>query len=124
MLRDYRFWTALTTSVLGFVLAGVAGCETTPAKGKTYAGKYPIEAVCTTGMVADLVRHVGGDKVNVRRLMGEGVDPHLYKASPGDVTVLQGADVIFYSGRNLEGKMADVFVRLARKKPTFAVTDA
>ena len=94
-----------------------------PTVEKTYAGKYPIDVVCTTGMVADLVRNVGGDKVKVTQLMGEGVDPHLYKASPGDVNLLSGADAIFYSGLHLEGKMADVFVRMARKKPTFAVTE-
>jgi manganese/zinc/iron transport system substrate-binding protein len=90
---------------------------------KTYSGSYPIRLVCTTGMVADLARTVGGDTVAVSQLMGEGVDPHLYKASPGDVNRLNEADVIFYSGLHLEGKMADVFVRMARRKPTFAVTE-
>ena len=94
-----------------------------PAVEKTYAGSYPINVVATTGMVADLVRNVGGDKVKVTQLMGEGVDPHLYKASPGDVNTLNGADAIFYSGLHLEGKMSDVLVRMARKKPTFAVTE-
>jgi manganese/zinc/iron transport system substrate-binding protein len=95
----------------------------TPTVEKTYSGNYPIKVVCTTGMVADLVRNIGGDKVEITQIMGEGVDPHLYKASPGDVNLLSGADVIFYSGLHLEGKMADVFVRMARKKPTFAVTE-
>jgi manganese/zinc/iron transport system substrate-binding protein len=90
---------------------------------KPYSGGYPIDVVCTTGMVADLARHVGGDRVKVTQLMGEGVDPHLYKASPGDVNRLGRADLIFYSGLHLEGKMADVFVRMARRKPTFAVTE-
>jgi manganese/zinc/iron transport system substrate-binding protein len=94
-----------------------------PTVEKTYAGGYPMKAVCTTGMVADLVRNVGGERVQVTQIMGEGVDPHLYKASPGDVNMLSGGDVIFYSGLHLEGKMADVFVRMARKKPTFAVTE-
>lgn len=90
---------------------------------RVYAGSYPIKVVCTTGMVADLARNIGGDKVQVTQLMGEGVDPHLYKASPGDVNQLSGADVIFYSGLHLEGKMADIFVRMARRKPTFAVSE-
>jgi len=90
---------------------------------KTYAGKYPIQVVCTIGMVADLVRNIGGEHVNVGQIMGEGVDPHLYKASPGDVSKLSEADIIFYSGLHLEGKMSDVFVRMARRKPTFAVTE-
>lgn len=94
-----------------------------PSVERTYSGKYPINVVCTTGMVADLVRNVGSDKVKVTQIMGDGVDPHLYKASPGDVNLLNGADTIFYSGLHLEGKMADVFVRMARKKPTFAVTE-
>lgn len=107
----------------GLVLACVAGCGS-PRAAMVHQGPYPIDVVCTTGMVADLVRNVGGEHVSVKQLMGEGVDPHRYKASPGDITLLSQAHMIFYSGRNLEGKMTDVFVRLARQKPTVAVTDA
>ena len=83
----------------------------------------PIKIVCTTGMVADLVVRVGGAHVQVDTLMGEGVDPHLYKASTGDIQKLDAAEAIFYSGLHLEGKMGDLFVRMARQKPTFAVTE-
>lgn len=89
----------------------------------TVGGSSSLRVVATTGMVADLVRHIGGTNVEVGQLMGEGVDPHLYKASTGDIAQLNAAAAIFYSGLHLEGKMADVFARLARKKPTFAVTD-
>ena len=65
-------------------------------------------------MVADLVRNVGGPDVEVTQIMGEGVDPHLYKASPGDVSLLNGAQMIFYSGLHLEGKMSDLFERMAK----------
>jgi manganese/zinc/iron transport system substrate-binding protein len=85
--------------------------------------RYPYPVVCTTGMVADIVKNVGGDHVQVTTLMGEGIDPHLYKASPGDVSKLNAARVIFFSGLHLEGKMGDIFVRTARKKPTYAVTE-
>jgi manganese/zinc/iron transport system substrate-binding protein len=88
-----------------------------------FSGMYPIRAVATTGMVADLVEHVGGKYVEVSALMGEGVDPHLYKASSGDVARLGRADMIVYSGLHLEGRMGDVLSRLARRKPAFAVTD-
>ena len=88
-----------------------------------FGGNYPIGVVATTGMVADLVGHVGGPHVSVTALMGEGVDPHLYKASSGDVARLSRADLIFYSGLHLEGRMGEVLSRLARRKPTFAVTD-
>ena len=68
----------------------------------------PIRVVCTIGMIGDLVRNIGGEHVDVVTLMGEGIDPHLYKASPGDVRLLRGADMIFYNGLSLEGRMADV----------------
>ena len=76
-------------------------------------------------MVADLVRNVGGDRVTIETLMGPGVDPHLYKAAASDVTKLQHADVIFYSGLLLEGKMQDIFTNLAKsKRRVHAVTEA
>ncbi|MEW4487867.1 zinc ABC transporter substrate-binding protein [Thalassoglobus sp. JC818] len=77
----------------------------------------------TTGMVAELVRHVGGDRVTVKQIMGAGVDPHLYKATRDDVQKIMQADLVFYSGLMLEGKMADVFVKVARSKPVYAVTE-
>ncbi|MBL9122944.1 MAG: zinc ABC transporter substrate-binding protein, partial [Planctomycetaceae bacterium] len=77
---------------------------------------------CTTGMVADLARGIGGDRVAVVQLMGPGVDPHLYTATPRDVDALNEAQVIFYSGLHLEGRMTEIFERLARRKSTFAVT--
>jgi manganese/zinc/iron transport system substrate-binding protein len=73
-------------------------------------GKYNV--VTTTTIVGDLVKQIADDKVNVISLMGSGVDPHLYKASAGDVTKMQGADLVVYSGLHLEGKMGDVFENL------------
>lgn len=107
------------------VLAGF-GCGLKPAVDTakmTFAGKHPIHVVATTGIVAEMVEKVGGDHVQVHALMGEGVDPHLYKASPGDIEKLQSADMVFYSGLHLEGKLADILERLSRKKPTHAVSD-
>lgn len=83
-----------------------------------------VRVAATTGMVADLVKQVGGDRVEVEALMGAGVDPHLYKATASDVARLQKADVIFYSGLVLEGKMQDIFSRMARtKKFVYPVTE-
>ncbi len=89
----------------------------------TFQGQRPIKICCTTGMVAELVRNVGGKRVAVTELMGAGVDPHLYKASPGDVRLLSGADAIFYSGLHLEGKMSDLLARLGNTKPAVAVAE-
>lgn len=93
------------------------------AQAHRFSGDYPFQVVATTGMVADLVERVGGKHVQVTQLMGEGIDPHLYKASPGDVTQLNRADMVCYSGLHLEGKMGDVLGRMARKKPAVAVAE-
>lgn len=110
---------------LGILLMGCGDHAHDPAKAAgpaAQATRHPIEVVATTSMITDLVKEIGGDAVRVTGLMGEGVDPHLYKASPGDVQALQNADLIFYNGLLLEGKMVDLFIRLAAKKPTHAVT--
>lgn len=86
-------------------------------------GPEKIRVVATTGMVADLVRGVGGDRVEVEGLMGPGVDPHLYKPTAADAAMLGKADAIFYSGLMLEGRMGDLFAKLARAgKKAYAVT--
>jgi len=84
---------------------------------------YPYTVVTTVGMVTDIVRQVAGDKANVTGIIGEGVDPHLYKPTRNDVAALMDADCIFYSGLMLEGKMSDTFVKVATGgKPVYAVT--
>lgn len=80
------------------------------------SGAKPLRVVATTSMVADLVRQVAGEQAVVEGLMGPGVDPHLYKATASDVIKLQRADVIFYNGLLLEGRLADLFTRMARTK--------
>ena len=84
-----------------------------------------VRAVATTSIVADVVREVGGDRVEVTSLMGPGVDPHLYRASEGDVRRMGEADVVFYNGLHLEGRMGEVLAEMGgRATPTVALTDA
>ncbi len=90
--------------------------------GVPYRGKYPISAVCTTSLVADLVHAIGGDYVKIKQLIRAEVDPHLFKASAGDVAALRSADIIFYSGLGLEAKLGELLPRLATVKPTYAVS--
>lgn len=85
--------------------------------------RYPVRVVCTTGMVADMLKNIGGEHVVVQSMMGPGVDPHLYKASPGDVRMLTSADVVFYGGLHLEGRLAELLEKLDRWKPAYAVTE-
>ena len=74
-----------------------------------------IMVTTTTNVITDLVENIGGDHVSVTGLMGPGVDPHLYRPSASDVKKLQEANIVFYNGLDLEGKMGDVFVKIGRE---------
>ena len=88
------------------------------------AASEPLKIVATTGMLDDAARHVARERANVRSLMNEGVDPHTYKPTPGDVRAMSDADVIFYNGLHLEGRMADVIVRMASRRTVVRATEA
>lgn len=109
------------TTLLGLALSGLGGCPPAGAH-RSDLGTRTVRLVTTTGMIADAARRVGGDRVEVRALMGPGVDPHLYKASERDVTRMAEADLILYNGLHLEGAMAEVLERLEEKGLTAAVT--
>ena len=84
-----------------------------------------LRVVTTTTMITDLVNILGKDVLKVDGLMGPGVDPHLYQPTERDVKKLQEANVVFYNGLHLEGKMSDLFREMSSQNiPTFAVTDA
>ena len=118
--------TPLSLSLLILALAGcnpssVSNSPNESALAKTSKG--PINAIATVGMVADIVRNVGGDSVSVTQIMGAGVDPHLYKATRDDVQTIMQGEMVFYAGLMLEGKMADTLIKVARSKPVIAVTE-
>lgn len=99
--------------VLSFILI-LTGCSE-PAKNEK------ITILATTGIVGDCISELVGDQAIVISLMGAGVDPHLYRASQGDIEKLINADIIVYNGLHLEGKMAKMLENYAQQKPTFAV---
>lgn len=110
----------LSLSVLFLIMIMVvAGCA---EQKEVASNKGKVKVTTTVGMITDIVKNVGGDYVEVTGLMGEGVDPHLYKASQGDIKKLDHADIIFYNGLHLEGKMVEIFEKMAADKPTFAVS--
>jgi manganese/zinc/iron transport system substrate-binding protein len=114
--------TKLLAILVGIVL--LAGCgPIEPPRARVLDGET-IRVVTTIGMITDAVEHVGGSRVEVEGLMGPGIDPHLYKASEGDLRRLERADVIFFGGLHLEAKMADVLERIQERRATQAVTDA
>src|SRR5262249_26860753 len=101
--------------LIGLILFAAAGCSSgsrASIASKTFTGTLPIKVVCTAGMVGDLVRNIGGSNVQVTDLFKPGVDPHTYRATTEDLRLLQAADIVFYNGLHLEGKMGDVLEQL------------
>lgn len=113
----------MTLGILALIILGAcskvegqADSVQRPADGE------PIQVVATIGMITDVVKQVGGEEVEANGLMGPGVDPHLYKASQGDIEKLDKADIIFYGGLHLEGKMTEIFEKIENRKPTVPVS--
>lgn len=100
--------TAISTAAFAFFIGCPAQTGWGDANGK-------LKVVATTGMVGELAEKIGGNAVIVQTLMGPGIDPHLYAATEGDVIRMSEADLILYNGLHLEGKMTDVFERIAQR---------
>ncbi|WP_164660850.1 metal ABC transporter solute-binding protein, Zn/Mn family [Tropicibacter sp. Alg240-R139] len=83
----------------------------------------PLKVVATTGMIADAARQVGGDQVEVKGLMGPGVDPHAYRQTRTDIVAMTRADLILWHGLYLEAQMEGFFHDLERKRTVVAVAE-
>lgn len=117
MSRQQRGGQGAKATLCAFILLAAAmGCERNAASlavPKPAAEARPL-VVVTTNILADLVATLAGDALRVEALMGPGVDPHLYKASEGDVATMADAQLVLYNGLHLEGKMTDVFARMRK----------
>jgi len=112
-----KFLIALPIALLLSLVSSCSKNET------TQDADLRINIVTTTGMIANMVKNIGGNAVHVTQLMGPGVDPHLFKASQRDMVRLANADLILYNGLHLEGKMTDILKKVNKWKKTVAVSD-
>lgn len=103
-------------------LSAVAAAMILPLAGTARADQ-PLQVVATTGMIADAARQVGGDLVEVKALMGPGVDPHAYRQTRTDIVAMTRADLVLWHGLYLEAQMEDFFQDLARKRNVVAVAE-
>src|SRR5829696_8246834 len=104
---------ALSLAAL-LILAMSPGCDSAGGTSDNKSGKIPV--VATTSMVGDLVARIGGDRVDLKVIMGAGVDPHTFKASPSDFADLARGKLCFYNGLHLEGKMVETFEHKLKDK--------
>ncbi len=116
-----RIYKAVILIILAISIS-LIGCGEQSRKDVDFSQRK-INIITTTGMIADAVENIGGERVNVTALMGPGVDPHLYKASAGDVDKMSNTDAIFYNGLHLEGAMTEVFEKMKSRVKTYAVAD-
>lgn len=119
--------TVTRRKAIGAAGVAIAGIAIAPGAFRLAGAQDsdPIRVTATTGMVADAVRNVGGDRVEVESLMGPGIDPHLYKPSAGDINKLSDADMIFFNGLELEGRMGETLEGIGRSgKPVVAVAES
>jgi len=106
-----------TLSLCVLVLAGCGNSESSVGgTGAGGSGDDLYRVVATVGMAADLVRRVGGDRVEVQQLMGSGVDPHLYKPTRDDIRDLMSGDLIVSVGLLLEGRLEEAISRLSERQ--------
>ncbi|MGD6774022.1 metal ABC transporter solute-binding protein, Zn/Mn family [Sutcliffiella horikoshii] len=106
--------------LIGAISFGLTACSS----GANSDEKETIQVTTTIAQIADIVENIGGDKVKVESLMGPGIDPHLYKASQGDLSKLNDADIIFYNGLRLEGRMGEILNKMTEEKPTIPVAES
>lgn len=106
------------SALIAFSLV-ISACSTAGSPAANEEGK--INVVTTIAQIADPISVIGGDRVNVQSLMGPGVDPHLYKATQGDIKKLDNADVIFYIGLHLEANMLKVFEEIRKSRSVTAI---
>ena len=106
-------WLVASLAVVGPAALEARGTEATGPR-----------VLATTTIVADLVRQVAGDRVAIDALMGPGIDPHGYKATPRDADRLARADLVAASGLHLEGKLGELLEKLGRRSRVVAVAEA
>ena len=101
------------------LLGGLALFATAPMA----QAQSKLKVVATTGMIADAVRQIGGDLVEVRALMGPGVDPHGYRQTRSDIVAMTRADLVLWHGLYLEAQMEQFFGELGQKRRVVAVAE-
>lgn len=99
---------AIIALVLGF------GCSGSSDDGAQNDQSTHYRIVTTTGMITDIVKQIAGEHAQITGLINSGVDPHLYQPTRDDILQLTRADVVFYNGLLLEGKMISAFDRVAQ----------
>lgn len=80
--------------------------------------------VTTIAQIGQPLAEIAAGKADIITLMGDGVDPHLYRLTRSDVAKINRADIIFYTGLHLEAQMLDMLKRYAARKPVIGIANS
>ena len=123
---DRRFHKT-SLCVLALLLMVAGACQKDKSEDSVKANptaEKKLRVAATISMITDILENIGGDRIEVTGIVGEGVDPHLYKPTAGDVERLKNAEIIFYNGLHLEAKIIGAALnKMSYKTKAVAVTD-
>jgi ABC-type Zn uptake system ZnuABC Zn-binding protein ZnuA len=123
----------LALVTLSLLLSGAVGCQPEGEEEHTVdemptlapvtlgAGEK-LQVVSTTSIVADVVRNVGGDQIELTQLIPLGTDPHTFEPIPQDVAAVSDAHVVFVHGAGLEIFLDDLLESAGDAAPAVPVT--
>lgn len=115
--------TALTRRGLGTLgIGAIVSFGADPLRAQPAPARLSV--VATTAMLGDAVRMLAGDRVSLDVLMGEGVDPHLYRPTRADTVRLTRADLVIAHGLGLEAQLRETLTQIGRARPVVFAADA
>lgn len=110
--------------IVFIAVLGLFACTSGDQQAAHSDEKKKVQVVATTGMIGDLLKNILPEEdVEIISLMKPGIDPHYYKATPGDLVAMQKADLIVYNGLHLEGKMTEIFHKLSKRKTVLSLSE-
>lgn len=105
-----QVWTT-TAAVAAVCVAAIAVAGCGDSASGSDSGKPLV--LTTFTVTADMVRQVGGDRIEVASITKPGAEVHGYEPTPGDLKRAAGADLILDNGLGLE-RWFDQFIERAR----------
>lgn len=109
--------TILITLILFAIL--VSGCGSD--NKKQTSGK--IKTISSITIINDIVKNIGGDKVDAKSICGVGIDPHTYKPKPNDPRLVSESDIVFINGFTLEHWIEEMVHNAGGNKKVVTVTN-
>lgn len=113
------------TQVLVFLILFLSACSNSVvSKSAVPAGPSAsqIRVVATTTIIADMVRQVGGDRVQVASLLPVGADPHTFNPVPSDVRMVAEANIVFQNGAGFDDWLGSIIANAGGQRPVVVVS--